>query len=139
MAPVNAICQMFHISTFTTLVMRVSSMTTLTAMATGMAINPMADAHAIGEVPGQPISTTLSPKLKFFAIASAALPRLSVKSEMTKLIPTKPIPIEIPARSDLPMPWRKEMPSMKMMIGIMTLGPKSTMYWMTCMVLPPKS
>ena len=130
-------CQMFQISTLTTFVIRVSNIMTLTAMAIGMAIRPMADAHAIGEVPGHPTSTTLSPKLKFLAIASAALPRLSVNNEMTKLIPTNPIPIEIPARRDLPTPCRRKIPSIKMMIGIMTLGPKSTMYWITCMLLPP--
>lgn len=57
-APVKVICQMFQISTFTTRVIRVTSITILTAMATGIATRAICDAQVIGDEPGQPMSIT---------------------------------------------------------------------------------
>ena len=101
MAPVKAMCQMFQMSTLRTRVVLVSSMTTFTAMATGMATRPRFEAHAMGEVPGQPRSTTVRPRFQLSAMAWAAGPMELVSKSTTSEMPTKPTPMVSAERSDL--------------------------------------
>ncbi|MNC63497.1 hypothetical protein D3C75_1136220 [compost metagenome] len=93
MAPVKVMCQMFQISTLTTRVIRVSSITILTAIATGMAIRAICEAQVIGDEPGQPISTTCRLIWNCSAIDFAAGPIESSIRPITSPIPTKPMPI----------------------------------------------
>ncbi len=52
MTPVKAMCQMFQMSMFTTRVSLVSSITTLMAMASGMAMMASSEAQVMGDMPG---------------------------------------------------------------------------------------
>jgi hypothetical protein len=74
---------------------------TFTRIAIGIATVHISDAHAIGEAPGHPTSTTESPRLNRSAISFAAGPRFSVNKLITSTIPTNPTPMVIPARRDL--------------------------------------
>ncbi|CNV06659.1 Uncharacterised protein [Salmonella enterica subsp. enterica serovar Bovismorbificans] len=125
MAPVKVMCQIFQISTFTTRVMRVTSIRTLTPMATGIATSAICDAQVMGDEPGQPTSITWRLIWKCSAMAFAAGPIESSIRPMTRPIPTKPIPICKPDLKQSPSFIPSSLENTMITRGNITVGPKS--------------
>lgn len=74
---------------------------------------------------GQPTSNIERFKSNRSTIASVAGLKEDVNKPITKLIPTNPIPIVMPARKDLLKPCFRSRPKIIMIIGNITDGPKS--------------
>ncbi len=115
---------MFQISTFTTRVIRVTSMRILTPMATGIATSAICEAQVIGDEPGQPTSTTWRLIWNCSAIALAAGPMESSIRPITSPIPTKPMPICKPDLKQSPSFIPSSLEKMMMTIGSITVGPR---------------
>ncbi len=128
MTPVKAMCQMFQMSMFTTRVSLVSSITTLMAMASGMAMMASSEAQVMGDMPGQPMSTMDRDRPKRWLIASAAGPSWSFMRLTMSERPTKPTPKIRPERMALPGLTPTMMERMATKMGSMTEAPMSMIY-----------
>ncbi|EMI13710.1 hypothetical protein C883_3405 [Bacillus stratosphericus LAMA 585] len=86
---------------------------------------------------GQPTSKISSFNPRELTMALAAGPRPLTSKLMTRLTPTNPIPMVIPARKDFLNPCLKIIPNNVIIIGSIIVGPKSKMKSTACLIIHP--
>jgi hypothetical protein len=121
--PTKAKCQKFHTSMFRVRVRPNTSRTILTIKASGIINVPTLEPKAIAAAVGQPTSTAVSCTPVFVTIASEIPAKAPHMRPITRLMPTKAIPMVMPARNARPGLMPNNNPRTKMIIGSSTVGP----------------